>query len=44
MSDYEIGDLVVLTAGDPATAPDEDVRPGVRGIAPTNVLQVVQVR
>ena len=38
------GDLVVLTAGDPATAPDEDVRPGVRGIAPTNVLQVVQIR
>ena len=38
------GDLAVITAGDAATAPDEDVRRGVSGIAPTNVMQVVQVR
>lgn len=38
------GDLAVLTAGEPATAPDEDVRPGVKGAAPTNVMKVVQVR
>lgn len=38
------GDLAVITTGDAATAPDEDVRPGVPGIAPTNVMQVVQVR
>lgn len=38
------GDLAVVTTGDPNTAPEEDVRPGVPGIAPTNVMQVVQVR
>lgn len=38
------GDLAVLTTGDAETAPDEDVRPGVKGIAPTNVMQVVQIR
>lgn len=38
------GDLAVITTGDAATAPDEDIRPGVTGIAPTNVMQVVQVR
>lgn len=38
------GDLAVVTTGDAETAPDEDVRPGVFGISPTNVMQVVQVR
>lgn len=38
------GDLAVITTGDAETAPDEDIRPGVTGIAPTNVMQVVQVR
>ena len=38
------GDLAVIPTGDAETAPDEDIRPGVTGIAPTNVMQVVQVR
>ncbi|MEE0844579.1 MAG: pyruvate kinase [Eggerthellaceae bacterium] len=38
------GDLAVITTGDVDTAPDEDIRPGVTGIAPTSVMQVVQVR
>lgn len=38
------GDIVVVTTGDAETAPDEDIRPGVVGIAPTNVMQVVQIR
>ena len=49
------GDVAVITTGDAETAPDEDVRPGsalgdsaVQGslpaIAPTNVMQVVQIR
>lgn len=38
------GDLAVITTGDAETAPDEDIRPGVTGIAPTNVMQVVQIR
>ena len=38
------GDLAVITTGDTETAPDEDIRPGVTGVAPTNVMQVVQIR
>lgn len=38
------GDIAVITTGDAETAPDEDVRPGVVGVAPTNVMQVVQIR
>lgn len=40
----KLGDLAVITTGDAETAPDEDIGPGVTGIAPTNVMQVVQVR
>ena len=38
------GEIAVVTTGDAETAPDEDIRPGVTGIAPTNVMQVVQIR
>ncbi|HIS39302.1 MAG TPA: pyruvate kinase [Candidatus Aphodovivens avistercoris] len=38
------GDLAVVTAGDPETAPCEDLRSGYQGVSATNVMQVVQVR
>lgn len=40
----EPGELAVITAGVDEMAPSEDIRPGVKGIAPTNVMQVVQIR
>ena len=38
------GDIAVITTGDAETAPDEDIRPDDVNIAPTNVMQVVQIR